>query len=183
MLELHYPTVTKTILERQYPGKPTLKVAFGNDNGAIFENSSKLRASLFVTSRWPRSSGQTNYQVHHPPCFRCFVWITKFTFFLATVIIAQVLKEKWLTITSFAHSQTTNKLVNEDANDSALVSRQDRKKLPALGTNQIAGFGGFRPLSSLEENKCYIFTLICYLDITSSNVNLFTDNCFFDRTL
>ena len=54
-------------LERQYPGKPTLKVAFGNSNGAIFENSSKLRASLFVTSRWPRSSGQTNYQVHHPP--------------------------------------------------------------------------------------------------------------------
>ena len=72
MLELHYPTVTKTILERQYPGKPTLKVAFGNGNGAIFENSSKLRASLFVTSRWPRSSGQTNYQVHHPPppCLR-----------------------------------------------------------------------------------------------------------------
>ena len=35
MLELHYPTVTKTILERQCPGKPTLKVskvAFGNDN-------------------------------------------------------------------------------------------------------------------------------------------------------
>ena len=69
MLELHYPTVTKTILERQYPGKPTLKVAFGNDTGAIFENSSKLSASLFVTSRWPRLSGQTNYQVHppHPP--------------------------------------------------------------------------------------------------------------------
>ena len=37
MLELHYPTMTKTILERQYPGKPTLKVAFANDNGAIFE--------------------------------------------------------------------------------------------------------------------------------------------------
>ena len=67
MLELHYPTVAKTILERQYPGKPTSKVAFGNGNGAIFENSSKLRASLFVTSRWPRSSGQTNYQVHPPP--------------------------------------------------------------------------------------------------------------------
>ena len=30
MLELHYPTPTKTILKRQYPGKPTLKVAFGN---------------------------------------------------------------------------------------------------------------------------------------------------------
>ena len=70
MLELHYPTVTKTILERQYPGKPTLKVAFGNGNGAIFENSSKLRASLFVTSRWPRSSGlnvRTNKLPSSPP--------------------------------------------------------------------------------------------------------------------
>ena len=28
-----------------------LKVAFGNSNDAIFENFSKLRASLFVTSR------------------------------------------------------------------------------------------------------------------------------------
>ena len=74
MLELHYPTVTKTILERQYPGKPTLKVAFGNGNGAIFENSSKLRASLFVTSRWPRSSGQTNYQVHPPPPLVALEW-------------------------------------------------------------------------------------------------------------
>ena len=27
------------------------------------------------------------------------------------------------------------------------------KKKTALGTNQIAGFGGFHPLSSLEENK------------------------------
>ena len=27
------------------------------------------------------------------------------------------------------------------------------KKPPALGTNQIAGFGGFRPLASLEKNK------------------------------
>ena len=34
---------------------------------------------------------------------------------------------------------------------SARVSGQDRKKLPALGTNQIAGFGGFRPLASLEK--------------------------------
>ena len=58
MLELHYPTVTKTILERQYPGKPTLKVAFGNGNGAIFENSSKLRGSLVVMVK-------PNSQVHH----------------------------------------------------------------------------------------------------------------------
>ena len=28
------------------------------------------------------------------------------------------------------------------ANDSARVSGQDRRELPALGTNQIAGFGG-----------------------------------------
>ena len=55
-------------------------------------------------------------------------------------------------MTVFAHSQTTNKLVNKAANDSARVSGQDRKKLPALGTNQIAGFGGFRPLASLENN-------------------------------
>ena len=27
----------------------------------------------------------------------------------------------------------------------------DRKKPPALGTNQIAGFGGFRPLASLKK--------------------------------
>ena len=35
------------------------------------------------------------------------------------LVIAQVLKEKWLKITGFAHSQTTNKLVNDAANDSA----------------------------------------------------------------
>ena len=72
------------------------------------------------------------------------------------LIIAQVLKGKWLKITGFAHSQTTNKLVNEAANDSARVSGQDRKKLPALGTNQFAGFGGFRPLASLEKINTYI---------------------------
>ena len=66
------------------------------------------------------------------------------------LIIAQVLKEKWLKITGFAHSQTTNKLVNKAANDSARVSGQDRKKLPTLGTNQIAGFGGFRQI-------CFLF--------------------------
>ena len=49
--------------------------------------------------------------------------------------------------------QTTNKLVNEVVNDSARVSGQDRKIPPALGTNQIAGFGGFRPLASLEKKR------------------------------
>ena len=56
-------------------------------------------------------------------------------------------------MTVFAHSQTTNKLVNEAANDSAWVSGQDRKIPPDLGTNQIAGFGGFGPLARLEKNK------------------------------
>ena len=46
------------------------------------------------------------------------------------LVIAQVLKEKWLKITGFAHSQTTDKLVNEAANDSARVSGQDRKNCP-----------------------------------------------------
>ena len=61
-------------------------------------------------------------------------------------------------MTVFPHSQTTNKLVNEAANDSARVSGQDRKIPPALGTNQIAGFGGFRPLTSLGKNKKIIFS-------------------------
>ena len=62
-------------------------------------------------------------------------------------MIAQIPKKKrnGSKVTLFAHSQTTNKLVNEAANDSARVSGQDRKIPPALGTNQIAGFEGFRP--------------------------------------
>ena len=56
-------------------------------------------------------------------------------------------------MTVFALWETTNKLVNEPANDSARVSGQDRKIPPALGTNQIAGFGGFRPLAGLEKSK------------------------------
>ena len=56
-------------------------------------------------------------------------------------------------MTVFAHSQTTNKPVNEAANGSARVSGQDRKIPPVLGTNQITGFGGFRPLASLEKKN------------------------------
>ena len=61
-------------------------------------------------------------------------------------------------MTVFAHSQTTNKLVNEAANDSARVSGQDRKIPPALGTNQIAGYGGFCPLTSLGKDKTSYWT-------------------------
>ena len=46
--------------------------------------------------------------------------------------------------------------MNEAANDSAWVSGQDCKKLPALQTNQIAGFGGFCPLASLEKTSYHI---------------------------
>ena len=53
--------------------------------------------------------------------------------------------------------------MNEAANDSARVSGQDRKKLPALGTNQIAGFGGFRPLTSLEKKQKVLFFGPCKL--------------------
>jgi len=78
------------------------------------------------------------------------------------LIIAQVLIEKWLKITGFAHSQITNKLVNEAANDFAQVSGQDHKKLPALGTNQIAGFGGFCLLASLEKNNSPYYPTALY---------------------
>ena len=70
------------------------------------------------------------------------------------LITAQVLKEKWFENDGFC-SFTNNKqtsLVNEAANDSARVSWQDRKIPPALRTNQIAGFGRFHPLASLEKN-------------------------------
>ena len=63
-------------------------------------------------------------------------------------------------MTVFALSQTTNKLVNEATNDSTWVSGQDRKIPPALGTNQIAGFGGFRPLASLEKKGTYMLKVI-----------------------
>ena len=69
------------------------------------------------------------------------------------LIIAQVLRQKWFVYDDFGHSQTTNKLVNEATNNSARVSGQDRKIPPALGTNQITGSRGFRPLSSLEKIK------------------------------
>ena len=76
---------------------------------------------------------------------------SKIHFSLANADNNAILKGKWLKITGFAHSQTTNKLVNKAANNSAWVSGQDRKKPPALGNNQIAELGGFRPLASSEK--------------------------------
>ena len=39
--------------------------------------------------------------------------------------------------------------------DSARVNGQDRKKLPALRTNQIAEFGGFRPPARKLRKKYF----------------------------
>ena len=78
-------------------------------------------------------------------------------------------------ITVFVHSQTTTKLVNEAANDSARFSGRDRKIRPALGTNQIAGFGGFRPLASLEKNKMtYVYIVVQFYPRVTNY--LFTNN-------
>ena len=37
-----------------------------------------------------------------------------------------------------------------------LVGKIKKKKQPALGTRQIAGFGGFRPLASVEKIKLFL---------------------------
>ena len=70
----------------------------------------------------------------------------------------------------FAHSQTTNKLVNEAVNDSGRVSEQDRKIPPTLRMNQIARFGGFRPLASVEKIKVIILVQI-HLELVASFYN------------
>ena len=78
---------------------------------------------------------------------------TKIHFSLANANNSASFKRKMVLNHRFCSFTTTNKLVNEAANDSARVSGQDRKKLPALGTNQIAGFRAFRPLASSEKHK------------------------------
>ena len=45
----------------------------------------------------------------------------------------------------------SSKPAKASRNDSAQVSGQDRKKLPAPRTNQMAGFRGFRLLASLTK--------------------------------
>ena len=72
-------------------------------------------------------------------------------------------------MTVFPHPQTTNKRMNVAASDSARVSGQDRKIPPALGANQIAGFGGFLPLTSLEKKKNYWMRFFLISEIISSN--------------
>ena len=59
--------------------------------------------------------------------------------------------------------------MNVAPNDSARVSGQDRKIPPALGTNQIAGFGGFLPLTSLEKKNNYWMRFFLISEIISSN--------------
>ena len=83
----------------------------------------------------------------------------KIHFSLANANSSASFKRKMFKNHRFCSFTTTNQLVNEAANDSARVSGKDRKKRPALGTNQIAGFKGFRLLASLEKNK-YIYLFL-----------------------
>ena len=76
----------------------------------------------------------------------------KIHFFLTNANNSASLKRKMVKNQQFCLF-INNKLVNEAANDSAQVSGLDRKKPPAFGTSQIAGFRGFRPLASSEKNK------------------------------
>ena len=54
MLELHYPTLTRTILKRQYPGKPTLKVALILEV-ARFSLRDVTMAKIIRTNKLPSS--------------------------------------------------------------------------------------------------------------------------------
>ena len=83
--------------------------------------------------------------------------------------------------------------MNETADDYARVSGQDRKKPPALGSNQIAGFvacvawrfcragrtsgaaatgfGKFRPLGNCEKNKFLSYhCMLTHIDIPAPAV-------------
>ena len=44
------------------------------------------------------------------------------------------------------------------------------KKLPGLGTNQIAGFGGFRPLASSEKINIDIYIRNFWLEISEKSL-------------
>ena len=80
----------------------------------------------------------------------------KIHFSLANVDNSGRFKRKMVKNHRFCSFTATNKLVNEAANDSARVSGQDRKKLPPLGTNPIAGFGGFHSARKLREKRKYL---------------------------
>ena len=85
------------------------------------------------------------------------------------VIIAQVLKEKWLKITGFAHSQTTNKLVNEAANDSARVSGQDRKKTARSRNQSDCRIWRIPPARKLKKIYLYFFNLLRAFAVSHNN--------------
>ena len=60
-------------------------------------------------------------------------------------------KRKMVKITGFAHSQTTNKLVNKAANDSAQVSGQDRKKTARSRNQSDCKIWGIPPARKLRK--------------------------------
>ena len=77
----------------------------------------------------------------------------KIHFSLAKANIGQVVKEKWLKITSFAHSQATNKLGNKAANDSARVSGQDRKETARSRNQSDCRIWRIPPARKLRKKK------------------------------
>ena len=70
------------------------------------------------------------------------------------LIIAQVLKEKWLENNGFCSFTNNKQTCESSCQRFRQVSGLDRKIPLAPGTNQIAGFGGFRPPArKLGKNK------------------------------
>ena len=92
--------------------------------------------------------------------FRCFVWITKFTFHYLTLIIAQVLKEKWFWITVFLIHNNKQTCLNEAANDSARVSGQDRKKTARSRNQSDCRMSRIPPARKLRKNNLVLSKLL-----------------------
>ena len=70
----------------------------------------------------------------------------------------RVLKENWVKHHGFAHSQ-------------------DREIPPALRTNQIAGFGGFRRLTSLKKNKLRYYVTMLIESFVKLQIGLLPSSC------
>ena len=81
-------------------------------------------------------------------------------------------REKWFENDGFCPCTNNKQLVNEAANDSPRVSWQDRKIPPALGTNQIAEFGGLRPLASFIIIIIIIIILLLLQNLICHSENI-----------
>ena len=77
------------------------------------------------------------------------------------LILAQVLTEKWFKNHSFAHSQITNKLVNEAANASAQVTLADKtvKYRPLSEPIRLQDLDDSARSQALKKNQIDIWNL------------------------